>query len=794
MQKQISLTSRQQYAKLVVALTPLILLSLLFIPFFTRSQANNTLLNTQLKTVVVEAQPAVINEQYTLIASYYSLRNNLTATLMLNNKGALPLTVTPTFFNLNGTRLELAPLTVNAASYREIDLRELLANAGDEFREGSLQVLYQGKKMQLGSQIKLFDSANSLLFEEQMFVPAMKHISSRLESVWWLPTPNCDTKFVLSNTTDAPVTATVKVDGTTPQQQEPVSVQLNSHQTRVLDLVGNPGAVLQNEGGISISHSGAPGAVLARMLVSRPNKGFSSVVNFVDPEMTASSKWHGAGLRLGRFGGEQLNQILVARNASDQPTTVSGRIPYTNQNGNVVSVTVPQVNIAPRATKIVNLREILESANVPASVNFAGLEFDYSTARGSVVMTAFSVSQNENHIFQVPLFDPQKTPSSAGGFPFKADGDYSTIVYLKNDTNQTKKYIASVTYEGGAYSLGVREIKGKQTVAIDFRSLRDNQTPDTTGQRIPLNIERGQIAWSVKGRDNYTINSRSEQVSLQQGVSSTYDCRNCCPNNFFDGWVTPGEVSGFVGDVTNFSALQRDTNCYGQLFPPRSADIVNWESTDPSVASCNYFNGQTTALSSGETQIQGHWTADSWFDDGSERCDYTPIDVLEEAFCMILPPCAYPTNFQQVGNGVDIGGGALRFNYSWGSSTGNLADLSQCTVGEIVTYPGTGNYFPPSPPFPTTGFPNPTIIDLPATDGGFQDTHSTRGTFVTPYSSSSFTATQNYRYKCPCRSSGNYVNLVGPINIVRAVSPSTGGRWKFTITKSGASATIDPLP
>ncbi|MGI9054605.1 MAG: hypothetical protein ACR2F2_02250 [Pyrinomonadaceae bacterium] len=115
---------------------------------------------------------------------------------MLNNKGALPLQVTPTFYSLNGTQLQLAPIIVGEASYREIDIHELLEGTGEEFQEGSLQMTYQGKRLQLGSQIKLIDEDKSLMWDEQIFEPMKKFVSSRLESVWWLPTTSCETKFI----------------------------------------------------------------------------------------------------------------------------------------------------------------------------------------------------------------------------------------------------------------------------------------------------------------------------------------------------------------------------------------------------------------------------------------------------------------------------------------------------------------------------------------------------------------------------------------------------------------------
>ena len=180
-------------------------------------------------------------------------------------------------------------------------------------------------------------------------------------------------------------------------------------------------------------------------------------------------------------------------------------------------------------------------------------------------------------------------------------------------------------------------------------------------------------------------------------------------------------------------------------------------------------------------------------------CDICSGDDFFANTSVTVPPCAIPNNFQQT-SCSDQGSGDLHFTYSWGSSTGQLADLgvSHCTVGENVTYPGTANPFPwPSPPFPNDSSTNPTVIDLNATLGGLQDDHllAPSTTFVKPYSASSFTATQFYRYKCACGANANtYVNLVGPLSITRSVSQNSNGSFKFTVTKSSCSATINPLP
>jgi hypothetical protein len=74
------------------------------------------------------------------------------------------------------------------------------------------------------------------------------------------------------------------------------------------------------------------------------------------------------------------------------------------------------------------------------------------------------------------------------------------------------------------------------------------------------------------------------------------------------------------------------------------------------------------------------------------------------------------------------------------------------------------------------------------------DDHSTPGSFVKPYSAKTIIATQVYQYTCSGANGGNPVKLKGPLQIKRSVSQNTNGSWKFTITKSGASASINPLP
>ncbi len=586
-------------------------------------------LNDLLSNLAVEekkktccGQSENVLETFTLIGSYYSLRNGQETVLMFNNKGPQPLAVNPVFFNLDGIRLDLPTLTIPAKSYQEYDVRDLLANHLPQFREGSLQVSHEGGRLQLGAQFKILKQG--MIFDEQFIQPALRFPSNRLEGVWWRPSTESDTKFILSNTTASAVTATVQVEGTIPQQPQPATVYLNPHETRVLDILedllgGQQGDELKRDGGISITHTGAAGAIIARILISEPDNGYSSVVNFTDPTTPLSSKLNGGGLRIGAIAGDNLKPIVVARNIGATTTTISGQIPYTDANGNVQFVQIPATQINAGKTKHINLRQEIEAANIPANVGFAGINLEYSTAPGTVVMNALSVSQSGQQVFQVPLLDPERLPSSAGGFPWKADGNYTTVIFIKNESNVPKKYIAYLAYEGGSYSPGEREIKPWQTVMVDFKQLRDSQTPNSMGSVIPLNIQSGQASWSMMGADNKKMTGRSEQVNTVTGIASNYACYNCCPDSRTTTGVEPGTILVYVGSgLHQFLVQTQTTNCYGQSTPV-TMFLSGWTTANPPIATITN-DGLAEPISPGTATFTVNWTDITWYDQGINNC------------------------------------------------------------------------------------------------------------------------------------------------------------------------------
>lgn len=553
------------------------------------------------------------DKPHLLAASYYTVNNGLSAKLLLNNKGPRPIEVKPMLFSMGGEKYEVASVIVEGNSFQILDISGWIGAVGPQFQEGSIQVFHLGRDLVIGAQIYLEDDAHSLAFEEKFSEPATFH-SSQLRGVWWLPSQKGKVFLALSNTSDSAVTATARADGQRPRRGGSIRVGLAPHETRLLnvqeDLFGNGSGAMSRLGGISVEHNGPAGAVLARSFAQESDSGYSLAVQFTDPQGAKSSAYQGAGLRLGAAGGETLMPVVVAYNAGAEETIVTGRMPYATSDGNTAEVPLPEVRLSPGESREVDVASTARAAGVPMDVSAAGLEFEYSTGPGSVQMTALSVGVSGNQVFRVPMWDVPAQRSGTGGYPWRIEGNSSTIVYLKNTTDRPQDYTFQISYEGGVYVLGMRTIGPRQTVSVDVRALRDQQAPDINGATIPLTAERGQIVWSVRGPDLLAMLGRSEQVDVVKGVSSNYACMYCCGNSFYAASISPTSPAATgVGATVQFTAYETDTNCYGgQLAPYQYSGPITWNSHDTTAATINP-SGLATGVAAGSTGIDATWTA-----------------------------------------------------------------------------------------------------------------------------------------------------------------------------------------
>ncbi|MGH9907873.1 MAG: hypothetical protein ACRD8U_20075 [Pyrinomonadaceae bacterium] len=216
----------------------------------------------------------------------------------MNNKGNQPLEVRPTIYNLSGQAIEIQAITVNAASFRFVNLKEWAVLGGESFSRGSVRLFHVGKDLVLGAQIYLTDEANSLSYEEKL-AEVEKFDSRRYEGVWWMPSRQAEVQVVLSNTTDAPLSVMARLSKRPHHTGEEQAIELAAHETRVLDLQGDfaDGEHFAKSEiiALSLEHAGGKSALLAVAMVKETENGYSNVVQFSNPNGAKSREYQGVG-------------------------------------------------------------------------------------------------------------------------------------------------------------------------------------------------------------------------------------------------------------------------------------------------------------------------------------------------------------------------------------------------------------------------------------------------------------------------------------------------------------------
>jgi hypothetical protein len=613
-----------------------------------------------------------------LAGSYYTFKDGMASKLLLNNKGPRQLEVHPMLFSAGGEEMDLPPVTVEGQSFRIIDMGEWVSAAGPQFEDGSIQLLHRGRDLVLGAQVFVNDEARSLSFEEKLVEP-VTFKSKRLEGLWWLPDTGGEVLLAVSNATGAQVPAVIDVHGEKPRRDTRTEITLDPHETRVFnvqrDLTANARGSFPRYGGITVTHSGANGAVLARGLARDVDAGYSLAVQFSEPAAAKSTKLQGAGMRLGRVGDNPLTPIFVARNIGEEDVTVAGRLPYTASDGSVSNIALPELRLAPGQMSVIDASQAVRAAGLPRATTFAGVEFEYTGAPGGVTVTALSYGRGGDQLFRVPLWDISAQRSSTGGYPWLIDGDSSTTVFVKNTSGRQLSYYLELNHPAGVYPVGIKTVEAGQTVTYDLRDLRDGQVPGAGGEVIPLDATRGQLHWSKVGAEEGVLIGRSEQADVARAVSNNYACMNCCNDVPTDADVTPESGEGAVGGSQNFVATQRLRDCYGYESSPTEVYNAQWTSSNEGVASVSV--GMVTGHAPGTATIRARWTAqtntyqyDTWDFDrwaglgGTGSCQPDTMSLSATATYQVRPSVQVTS--------ADIGEDRISIRLEPAGSTGHL--------------------------------------------------------------------------------------------------------------------------
>jgi len=566
---------------------------------------------------------------HVLAIPYYSIKGDWNSTLTLNNATHQSLPVSIMLYSLDGVARPLSQVTLPPNLSRTLRLDDLLerSEAMGRFQEGSIELRFNGTGMDLGPQLTVSDTKHGLSFDIE---PPMGLKSSTLEGLWWSVDDKTDALVMLSNTTDQYLAVQMNVDWhgrVIPAR----SFSLSSHQTMLLGItsllkqLGIKASGIEN-GGLSISHNGLPGAVIAHGVVQNKQGRFASNLRFIDPASQKTAVLNGTGLMLAH---PALNSVfpstsfftphLVLRNTSPLPQTATVSLQYSD--GQFQSQSLPTITLPPHDLSNVDFSAFLSGLS-DTSVIDAGVTIESSGRPGSLVAEMTSTDQNGTTAVDVPLVALNPVAVGTGAHPFRLGGDLQAVLHLKNLDREKTTAIVQILHDDEEFTLELVKLGPEESIALDLRELRDSQTQDVHGHRLPADFVQGQVQWFQHGKQH--LMGRVIQSSPSLGIASSFSCGGlCCPPSFYSLNINPGSLDGIPEDTFDLTMTETDFTC-GQFYGPFNVtEYVTCTSDNPAVAEAY---GTTIEMEDeGLTNINVEHMATT-FERGFTECESGPCE------------------------------------------------------------------------------------------------------------------------------------------------------------------------
>jgi hypothetical protein len=747
---------------------------------------------------------AVDQEQF---IAYWTLEAGWGSELQLrNNMVGADLTVTPALRSADGLETALAPVTVHPQEIKVVDLEVAALASAPRYlgAYGSVILRYHSTaNRNLFAMLMIHDRGHSIAFhidatgEDQDLAPAGR------EGVWWLPNDAATDHLVVTNQSARELQADLSLyDSTGREAKQKLTLPPRATTRLSVRQLVRASGLSGTFGGVRIFAPSHGGSLDSVHLLFDETSSFSAFLKMFNhsPKTTLDERdfahtktWtlRAPMLALSQPDpalafpeGTVLHPQLFVHNTTAKSVDVTLRFAWRSASAKGKAAG-PSFRLGGFETHQVDVAALQASEVLPKDAAWTSVILTTNGLPEEVVALAASYDKTLRYGAQTPFSD--QLAFEWVGSLWEYDVQHNSLITAGNGGSKPVQAAFTIYYNGGSQKYELEQsLQPDEQMWIDVGKLIREQVPDKNGKFLPQDLTSG--SYQLRDLSDKFIGSLYEGKIVYDKTFGhvTYGCANCCGYSLSLAlWYNPLGIP-FQGTSGN-GANAYDT-CSGLYDDVSDAAYGNWTTWNSSIATVDYYGthtgrgvGSTTSSTSALLQISSIQVTCPVRQSSGRGNDNVN---------------AVPVNFRQTSTS-DAGNGDLHFAYAWDSSSGHLADLSACTVGEIVTYPGSNPYNWQSPPFPADSSTNPTIAEGAATAGNGVDDNQLypSTTFVKPYSAASFTATQYFRYRCTNINNGAYATLLGPLSITRSVQQNTNGTWKFTVTKpTNGQATINPLP
>jgi hypothetical protein len=629
-------------------------------------------------------------EPQTIYAPLVDLAESSGTEINLNCRSPHAMNVTPTFYTKQGEAIVGKAFQMQAAEVKTVDLELLMpARIRGSHDLGGMTLSYTGHMLEMWAQLRLMHVHNGGSVDV-VFANLSDKRSNVRNAVWTMP-ERSTAVIAIGNASTTAIKALLQFSNGDSQE-----VEVPSFGTQLIrrNSQRSGGSLNADRGADAVKVTSAGGSYLflAGAVMSDTDR-FTSSIRFYDTVNVVQQNLFATNFRL-----HQVRPLLVLRNTGAEDIVATPRFrSVTGDPNNFIDLAA--VNLGPNAIANIDLNSQAAGTQGNADFDEVSIEVMNTGAKGSLIGALYGIDETTAMTYDVPLRDFGALRTSTGAYPWRLDGDVSTIVSITNVSPLPSEFVVQLNYPGGPYVLNPRKLPANGTAIFDLQKIRDEQIPDRLGHTIPRDLQGGQFRWFIHGADSGRLIGRAEMLSVSRQISSSYSCNDPCPPMFAGIYMDPWELDlANVNDVGGFNVTELDQDSYGNQYWV-SPWIQGWTSFDTNVASVEdegtYADVTGLAVGMADIEAVARYEMYSW--DGLNCYDGGPNEgtadgeVQVAAQVYVSNVSATPMSSEANGSStvtVQVAGNA---NVPSGVTVTVKLLLESKTPTSIVTTEGSGN-------------------------------------------------------------------------------------------------------
>jgi hypothetical protein len=536
--------------------------------------------------------------------------------LVLLNRDIIATDVTITFYSSEGKPYSAVARSLARKETRRIDIRQLLSAEASEAPPGGVKVEYYGPPMAVASHVTLggfhgFGGMDVFLQENPEFK------SAGLDAIWWEPI-GANSYLVLGNSSPDTIHVGISLgpDGSRRVDLPPFAT--------VVEPIQDENEEASADGRILSAHvisSGVPGALRATGFSTDFSEHFFSVVYFVDPKLSTEPALYANGLHFA-----DASTRLLVKNVGGSPITVSGKVYPLDRLRSA-----KPVDLVSKALAVGEVGELPLPAQ-SEKLEGAAARLESSGGPASMIATFSSVEATHRVARSLSFADTSAYSALTGGYPWRIDGDYTSIVSITNIGRSRAAVAGFIRPDiGKDYKIDTKYLEMGETAIFEMRQIRDQQVPDRKGIKLAKNVTTGQFDWSsILGDGSERLVGRADINSLSLGVNSPPTVTQCnCPLSAIDAFINPDLPFVTVGGQTTADTeVQYRDVCNGESSDDPFSALL-WSFGIPNIISVTtgVYPATVKGLAAGDSTFTTDISLESWTFSPSNGCSSTRQSV-----------------------------------------------------------------------------------------------------------------------------------------------------------------------